>query len=158
MKRLFSLSWWNLRAVGEIRVLRVSYLAIAFVPLLARAEDLIEQLAISKTILAVSYFGSVFLMSSTFLYDAFCPVVVKRFESPNDYFKSLVDLNERSHAAGVRDFALPSHEDAVTKYHAMAGSIAWVRRTCLILYLLGGGCVAFLLLQRSWLVIRLFLP
>src|SRR5215472_3191197 len=85
------LNWWKLRSVGNLTILKVSYVALAAAPFLTKFREIGRFLALydDKVVLA-SFFGGIFLASANLIYDIFCPTVIKRFDSPNTLYKEIL--------------------------------------------------------------------
>jgi multidrug efflux pump subunit AcrB len=88
--------WANLRAVGNLRFLKVSYILLVFVPVLTSNNGVTEFLGFAPWVLAVTFFASLFLALANVIYDVGCPAIIKRFESPNDLYERMLQIRELS--------------------------------------------------------------
>jgi hypothetical protein len=122
-------------------------------PLVARAHGIRNVLHLGSLVLGLGFFGSVFLMLATFLYDAFCPTVIKRFAVPIDYFRELTEVSDLARRAGVKDVAPKTFEVALADYDTQARRSPIARLACLVSYAAAGGCVAALLVDRAYEVL-----
>lgn len=142
-------TWWHLRSVGEVRVLRVSYFAIALIPLLARQDRIQDLLGLPRYVLALGYFSSCALMVATFIYDVGCPNAVRMFAMPADFFAHSFDLSVKARDGGVRDLPEISYEASIAEYNAMASRSTWLRLTCFVFYTIAAVTFGALLVDRS---------
>lgn len=89
-------NWLKLRPVGNLIFLKVSYLAILFVPLIEDNSLLLSIAGTSKVDIVLIYLSSISLAVANLLYDLKCPVVIKRFESPNDLYLKMLEIKDLS--------------------------------------------------------------
>lgn len=145
-------TWWHLRSLGEIRAFKASYATLLFAPLIAKEHGLRNVLGLGTLVIGLAYFAAVFLFLATFLYDAFCPTIIKRFAVPIDYFRELLQASEAAIRVHLVDVPPKTFGEAHTEYDNQARRLPNVRRCCLVSYLLAGACMAALLADRAYQV------
>src|SRR5262245_38504155 len=92
------MNWWKLRSVGNLKVLKVSYVVLVVIPLLSHYQKVIDFLGFKPWFLAAVFFGSLFLALANLVYDVACPTIVKRFASGNDLYEKMLSIKEKSAA------------------------------------------------------------
>src|SRR5437868_14861468 len=96
MKRLWGnngfFNWWKLRSAGNLYILKISYPVLLAMPLVSRYKEISQWLGIYNWTLLVTFFGSIALAMADLFYDLFCPIIVKRFDSPNTPYKEMLDI------------------------------------------------------------------
>jgi len=148
-------NWWNLRSVGNLLVLKVSYPVLALTPFISQYRELSKFLHVyNNKITLVAFFGSLFLASANLLYDVFCPVIVKRFDSPNTTYKEMLDIKLRSIIAQPDDTFDASLEHCKRAYNRFSESSRVLGSVCAICYLLAVALFAYIFFDRVCVVIE----
>lgn len=98
------LNWSSLSGVGNVSVLKFSYLSVIAIPVLASSIEWInsiprpESLHISQIHLslptALFFFGSIALALATLLQDIFCPNIIKQHRSVDNYRRSILQQQQ----------------------------------------------------------------
>lgn len=150
------MNWWQLRSVGNLWVLKISYLALAIIPLIAKTSieggRIVAVLGLEIWFLSVVFFASLSLALANLLYDIFCPVVVKRFASPNDLYAAMLEIRKVSiELYRGADFRadLKHCTDAYKEYSV---SRKPARVACSVAYILSGILFAIIFGHRTFLV------
>lgn len=110
------MGWKSLRVVGNLVILKVSYVALAILPFATNFIDWLEVLGFTKTQLFCLYFSSLSLALANLLYDVFCPPIIKRFESANDLYRDMLSIKKVSRIVYPNDEFCGEYEHAVTAY------------------------------------------
>lgn len=88
------LTWKRLSALGNIYFLRISYVILVGVPLWAA----IQKVAFSEIFqdvpltLRLGYISSLLLSIAHMIYQGYCPQIVRRFDSPNDLYRNMLEI------------------------------------------------------------------
>ena len=72
--------------LGNIRFLRVSYAVLVFVPII-----IVISVKLPFSLL-IGYFASLFLSVAHMIYQWRCPEIIKRFDSPNDLYRDMLEI------------------------------------------------------------------
>lgn len=149
--------WWNLRSIGNLKVLKVSYFALAFIPILAENRFL-SWIGGDKIVLFCSFFGSLLLALANLLYDIVCPEIVKRFASPNDLYEKMLEIKKLSDELYPEDNFNASYEHCKNKYYSDSQSKQEMRFFCALMFWLSGIFFAVVILNRtSRVVLAIFI-
>ena len=155
---LRAITWNALQSLERISFLRVSYVVLVGVPLLASLQQtaLGEFFGKLPLTLRLGYFASLLLSLAHMIYQGFCPQLIKRFESPNDVYRDLLQIKalQATHLSEDTAFAfdLKHCRDNFTEKNL----INWgARLGCALLYGVGIALVAWVALERSLVVLGL---
>lgn len=87
-----------MRILGNIEFLKVSYVVLLFVPFLALVQhtvplpEYLQSLRKLPLILRLVYFSSLLLSCAHMVYQGWCPSIIKRFDSPNDLYRDMLQI------------------------------------------------------------------
>lgn len=108
--------WSSCRSVGNIALLKVSYLVLVLAPFAPAFIEEVRSLGLDTCQIFALYFSSLILALANAIYDIFCPSIIKRFESPNDMFRDMIAIKKLSSSV------FPRSDKFVADYgHAEAG-------------------------------------
>ncbi|MGP6088554.1 hypothetical protein [Antarctobacter jejuensis] len=96
-------NWISLKPAGNILLLRVSYFSLLLAPFLTKNGFFSQIAGVSRGDLLILYFSSIFLAAANLLFDIFCPVVIRRFESANDLYLKMLEIKDLSAKHYPRD-------------------------------------------------------
>lgn len=91
----FITQWHYLRPVGNLAVLKISYITLIVIPALS-GNRLVNLIKTDSRILFFTFFANLFLALANFVYDVWCPVLIKRFSSPNDLYEKMLEIRKLS--------------------------------------------------------------
>jgi hypothetical protein len=148
-----NITWWHLRSVGNLWVLKVSYVALALIPLLTSHNRVSQWLGFEVWSLGVVYFANLFLALANLIYDIACPVVVQRFASPNDLYLEMLKIAKLSLQLYPDDNFNASLSHSRDKYVTDSKSTPFLRLICFSCYLAAGGLFMIFFAYRSYIVI-----
>ncbi len=148
------MTWWHLRSVGNLKVLKVSYAVLVLVPVLSHYETVVSYLGIKPWFLAAVFFASLFLALANLIYDIACPTIVKRFASPNDLYREMLVIRELAARMYPLDEFDASLDHCVPAYRDAANERPWSRFLCATFYFAAGILFAIIFAYRSWLVVK----
>ena len=147
-------NWWSLRSVGNLVVLKVSYPVLALTPFISEYKEISKLLHLyNNPITLAAFFASLLLALANLLYDVFCPVIIKRFDSPNTLYKEMLDIKIRSLIAYPNapfDADLDHCNKAYNTFAVARPSIGIVCATCYVGSLLLFG---YIFVNRVWTVV-----
>ena len=109
-RRLRWPTWLQLRLLGNIQFFRVSYVVLVGVPLLAVVQHAIplpeplQDLRKMPLLLRLGYFSALLLSIAHMLYQGYCPEIIKRFDSPNDLYREMLEIKALQAQYLPRDF------------------------------------------------------
>ena len=63
------MNWWKLRSVGNLYILKVSYVVLVVVPLLSKQDAIAELLGLERWLLATLFMASFSLAIANLVYD-----------------------------------------------------------------------------------------
>jgi hypothetical protein len=92
------LKWSQMRLLGSIQFFKVSYAVLVLVPLLALLQHVIplpeslQDLRKMPLLLRLGYFSALLLSCAHMLYQGYCPAIIKRFDSPNDLYREMLEI------------------------------------------------------------------
>ncbi len=143
--RLPWLPWTQMRLLGNIHFLKVSYLVLAGVPLLALIQHQISSrwqvFQNMPLLMQLTYFSSLLLSIAHMLYQGYCPQIIKRFDSPNDLYRDLLQIKalQAQYLPGDRAFAFDIE-------HCRRGFAAnnlkyWLARLLCAVFYVGGAAL-----------------
>ena len=94
--RLKFITWKDLSILGHIEFLKVSYAVLVLLPFAAWMQHefttLPPVLRHMPFILRLLYFASLLLSLAHMVYQGWCPPIIKRFDSPNDLYRALLEI------------------------------------------------------------------
>lgn len=162
-KRWWKLNWNNwrvkwrtLRSIGSNPLFKVSYLALATIPIISKIITYFN-LESEYLFFAALYFGSLFFAFGNLIYDLFCPIVIKRFESPNDLYDKMLDITAKQKIHYPEDEWNGSYEHSVSAYNKFNLSKPFFCHLSALLYFIGIVLLVYVVFERSWLVVNLLL-
>ena len=144
--------WWHLRSVGNLKALKVSYIALALVPVVVE-NRMLSWIGGDKSVLFCTFFGSLFLALANLVYDIMCPTVIKRFESPNDLYQKMLEIRKLSLDTYYGEEFDASKEHCFKKYHSDSRSYPRVRLVCVSLFVSSAVLLGYVVLNRSYRVV-----
>jgi hypothetical protein len=151
--RLFH--WNKLRVVGNLYILKISYAALIIMPWMANHYWLFGLLKIPLWNYVAAYFASLSLAMANLLYDLFCPIIVKRFASPADLYKGMLDIKISSASCYPEDNYNASLEHCITAYNEAVSDKPLIGSLCASLFILAACLFAVILIARSFDVLGL---
>jgi hypothetical protein len=90
------LRWTQMRLLGNIQFFKVSYAVLIAVPLLALLQHYLPSLPDAfrnmPLLLRLTYFSALILSCAQMVFQGFCPTIIKRFDSPNDLYRDLLQI------------------------------------------------------------------
>ena len=147
------MTWQQLRAVGNIRVLKASYAAFVAVPFLAKTDLMRDTLGFNNVVLASGYFAFLLLAVANLVYDLACPAIVKRFASPNDLYREMLVIKNMARRAYPCDNFEGSLSHCITAYRNAAKKSNFLRSVATVTFLAAGTSMAILVVERTIAVI-----
>lgn len=120
------MGWKSVRVVGNLAILKVSYFALVAIPFASNFVGILEGIGFSRLQMMMLYFSSFSLAIANLLYDVFCPPIIKRFESPNDLYRDMLTIKEKSVAVYPNDKFIGDYKHAVDAYRRKDASRPWV--------------------------------
>lgn len=155
----FSLpKWKQLSMLGNIQFLRISYAVLIIVPLAASVgstalSEFFDGLPLT---MRLGYFASLLLSFAHMLYQGFCPQIIKRFESPNDLYRDMLQIKALQTQYLKEDaefvFSIAHCRDGFDT----ANKANWgARLVCGLLYVTGIALVVWIAVERSLVVLNL---
>jgi hypothetical protein len=148
-------TWKSLDNLGNVYFLRVSYVVLVGVPLVAVIQErAVQELFKGVPLtLRLGYLSSVLLSVAHMLYQAFCPQVVRRFDSPNDLYRDMLAIKALQHQYLPTDtgftFDISHCRDGFDRANRAR---PFARLCCGVLYCVGLALFAWLVIERSLLV------
>jgi hypothetical protein len=144
--------WSSLRSVGNFALFKVSYVALLILPWVSRIAEYMK--AGGYTYIGAIYFGDLFLALANLVYDIRCPAVVKRWESPNDFYIQMLDVAIKQKQSYPDDDWIGNLEHSKSAYLRFAYSRPAARLVCVVLYFFGLSLLVYVLVERSWHVLH----
>lgn len=146
------IQWTSFNALSKIYFLRVSYIVLVGVPMLAAYQRTpIGQYFVDVPLtLKLGYFASLLISLAHMIYQGYCPQVIKRFESPNDLYRDMLEIK------ALQSQYLP--EDANFRFdinhcrdgYTLANHKNWFARlVCAVFYGLGVILVTWVIVERT---------
>ena len=153
------MNWWKLRSVGNLYVLKVSYVVLIIAPLLSKHEQITRFLDIQSWLLAVLFLASLSLALANLVYDIWCPIIIKRFPSPNDLYARMLEIKKLTLWLYPEDQFDASLAHCRSAYEAQSKSRWAARWVCTILFLISGAAFLVVFSYRAFVVFEsLFRP
>jgi hypothetical protein len=147
-------NWWSLRSVGNLVVLKVSYPVLALTPFISEYKAISQFLHIyNNAITLAAFFASLFLAAANLIYDAFCPEIVKKFDSPNVLYREMLDIKLRSIIGQPDDKFDASLEHCKGSYNTSAESRRAIGTACALSYLLSMALFGYIFVNRVFVVV-----
>ncbi len=93
-KSLTYIKWTSFLVLGNILFLKISYFILIGVPLFAAYQnlDLTHLFEGVPYTLKLGYLSSLFISIAHMIFQGFCPQIIKRFESPNDMYRDMLEI------------------------------------------------------------------
>lgn len=90
------LRWTSMRMLGKIQFFKVSYFVLVGVPLFALIQHHLPVEMVNfkamPLLFRLTYFSSLLLSCAHMIYQGYCPEIIKRFDSPNDLYRNLLEI------------------------------------------------------------------
>jgi len=139
--------------------LKISYLALATVPFVSQLlEERKPVLSLSDTRLIVSisvlYFANLALALANLIYDWQCPPVVKRFASPNDLYREMLEIASVQERVYPEDAWDGSLEHTRKAYEDARQSKCPARAACTVLFAVSLAGWFYTIADRSIAVVQ----
>lgn len=150
------LKWRSLRSIGSNPLFKVSYLALATIPIISKIITYFN-LESEYLFFAALYFGSLFFALGNLTYDLFCPVIIKRFESANDLYDKMLEITAKQKTYYPDDDWDGSYEHSVSAYNQFNLSRPFFCHLSASLYFIGLVLLIYVVFERSKLVVDLLL-
>lgn len=151
------LNWWKLRSVGNLAVLKISYGALAAAPFLTKFKVIGQALNLyDDNIVLASFLGGILLGAANLFYDIGCPVIIKRFDSPNVLYKEMLQIKVLSLLGDRPDAFDATLGHCRTAYVREATANKGLGLVSGILFSLAAAFFLFVLLDRIYTVIASF--
>lgn len=88
------LKWKQLNILNNIHFLKISYLVLVGVPFISLIfktpfKDIFNGVPFT---LKLGYLSSLLLSIAHMIYQGFCPNIIKRFDSPNDMYRNMLEI------------------------------------------------------------------
>lgn len=150
--RLKFCKWTTLRSFGDAWILKVSYIALLSVPMLA---NYLNKLDIEgfPLYLKFLFFSSLNISIGNILYSIFCPKLIKRFDTPNDMYRANLEIYKLRKESGIDDKFSGDYEHCIEGFQAHNHLNKFARFICFFCLIIGGLLVFALVLERSYWVI-----
>lgn len=145
------LTWAQLRGFGNVRFLQVSYLALIAVPLLAGIRDTPFSVFMSDLpiTMRVGYFASLFLSVAHMVYQGWCPNLIKRFDSPNDLYRQMLEIKALQVVNAPGDVFEADLEHCQDGFNSASERHHNPRLVCQVLYYVSISLVTLIVLIRT---------
>jgi hypothetical protein len=145
-------NWWQLRAVGNLYVLKISYVVLVAIPLLSKHRELAQALGFAPWLMATLFTASFALGLANLVYDIRCPTIVKRFESPNDLYEKMLEVRARAVQLYPHDNFDASLSHCKAAYSSASSSQPLSRWLCSCLFVTSGSAFAVVFGYRACVV------
>ena len=146
------MKWGSLRSVGNLYVLKVSYAVLVLVPLLSKHDNVITFLGMSSCWLAILFTASFSLAVANLVYDIRCPVIIKRFASPNDLYEKMLQIKALSESLYPRDDFKADLTHCKGAYREASGSRCFARYWCTFFFITSSLFFAIIFIYRAYVV------
>lgn len=155
LKWLKKANWWQVRSVGNLGVLKVSYLALFGIPFLLAHDTVLRWLGLDEELVYFStlYFASLFLALANLVYDLCCPTIIKRFESQNDLYCKMLEIKALSVQSYPDDNFEASFDHCDKAYRNMCSSRKAGCLTCKWFFAASAVLFALLFIYRTFIVL-----
>jgi len=150
-------TWKALNSVNNVYFLHISYVVLVAVPIIAALQhDLLSKWIHSIPLtFRLGFFSSLFLSLAHMFFQAFAPQLVRRFESPNDLYRDLLQIKSLQKQYLPDDEAFVFNIEHCRESFSSANFRApCARAICGLLYGVGILLGLCLLLERSLIVLR----
>lgn len=144
--------WSSLRSLGNFALFKVSYVALLVLPWVSRIAEYLQ--SGGYTYIGALYFGDLFLALANLVYDIRCPSVIKRWESPDDFYIQMLDVAAKQQQCYPDDEWVGNLEHSKAAYTRLAYSLPTTRALCASLYCVGLTLLSYVLVERSWHVLH----
>lgn len=151
------LNWWRLRSVGNLKVLKVSYFVLFAAPVLSKYESIATYLGLSIWLIVIAFFASLCLALANLIYDIACPTVIKRFDSPNDLYKEMLEIKNLSAHLYPDDGFDASLKHCKASYMNLSTAKPFWGLVCALFYNVAGLLFLMILANRVFIVFIEFL-
>lgn len=144
--------------LGNIQFLRISYVVLIVVPLVAslRSTALNAFFGELPLTMRLGYIAALLLSFAHMVYQGFCPQVIKRFESPNDLYRDMLEIKVLQQHCLPNDsqftFDITHCRDSFTTKNL---SNWGARLVCGLLYVAGIIIVIWIAFERSLVVLNI---
>lgn len=148
------MNWWNLRSVGNLYVLKVSYAVLLIAPFLSKHEQLTAFLDMPTWLLATLFLGSLSLALANLVYDIWCPTIIKRFPSGNDLYFKMLEIKKLSWLLYPDDNFDASKTHCLSAYETQSKSRCVARWLCTVFFLVAGAAFLVVFSYRAIVVVE----
>jgi hypothetical protein len=154
--KLPKLDWKIFNALRKMQFLQVSYLVLVGVPIYAAIQhtsfgQFFGEMPIT---LRLGYFAALVLSIAHMIYQACCPEIVKRFDSPNDLYRNLLEIKALQVQCLPNDPNFDFSIEHCRDNFKLATTEKWLARlVCAFFYGAGLSLLILLFIERSWLVL-----
>lgn len=148
------MNWWKLRSVGNLYVLKVSYVILIVSPLLTKSEHITRFLDIEPWLLAILFLASFSLALANLVYDIWCPIIIKRFPSPNDLYARMLEIKKLALWIYPDDDFKASLNHCKSAYETQSKSRWAARLACTLLFLISGAAFLVVFSYRGYVVFK----
>jgi hypothetical protein len=148
-------TWKALHGLSNVHFLRVSYIALIGVPLLAVIQERAapEWFTGVPWSLRLGYLSSILLSVAHMVYQAFCPQLMRRFDSPNDLYRDMLAIKALQQQYLPLDTAFTFDIAHCREgFDRANGAKPFARLFCGACYVAGLALFGWLVLERSLLV------
>lgn len=146
--------WSSLRSLGNFALFKISYVALLLLPWVSRIAEYLRTDGYTYFYIGAIYFGDLFLALANLVYDIRCPAVVKRWESPNDFYIKMLEVSSKQQQCYPQDAWVGDLEHSKQAYLQFAYSRPVSRLVCMLLYAFGLILLSYVTADRSWHVLR----
>ena len=144
--------WVSFKSLSNIVFLKISYAVLVGVPILATVTGSgWGQYFISLPItLRLGYFSSLLISLAHMIYQGYCPQIIKRFESPNDLYRDLLEIKSLQSQYLPNDEGFSFDIAHCRSSYTSANHRYWFARLlCTLFYWSGIALVALVVIERS---------
>lgn len=100
------------------------------------------------------FFSSLFISIGNLIFTLYCPNLIKRFDSANDMYLTHLTIHEKRKNAQVDDDFTGDYDHCLKGFKKFDYKSPWLRLTCFIFFVLGFALLAWLIIDRSIVVIK----
>ena len=146
------LPWTMFKSLNNMYFLRISYFILVSVPILAafRSTSLGIYFGSLSLTSRLGYFSSLLLSFAHMIYQGYCPQIIKRFESPNDLYREMLEIKALKSKYLIEDKGFEFDIKHCCKGFTEANQKNWVARLiCALLYGAGIALAGWVILENS---------
>jgi len=145
-------TWKQLNILNNIHFLKISYVVLIVVPLLALllkspVSSLFNGVPLT---LKLGYFAALILSVAHMIYQGYCPNIIKRFDSPNDLYRDMLEIKALQSQYLPNDKGFTFHIAHCREGFEKANNANFLARLISgILYLTGIVLVGYIAIERT---------